>query len=161
MDKLPDIFTARKKVNTLFGFIDVSEKSGKIVYGVDTGKTDTEGNAIYKADNEDNNMMDYIMRDPTIVNLQREIANADIKSNMKLNPGAYITAKNNDLKRIGKYIAEFFSSKYVQYLQYGYSQKEAEVRAKKDADHEEANMMAMHKSVFSKDLSQLNLDRSL
>lgn len=113
--------------------------------------------------NDDNNrnIDDYIYRDPTVVSLQREIMNADILSNMKLNPRAYIDSKNNDLVKIAKRARDHFKSKFIQYLEYGYTQKEAEVRAKKDADHEEANLMAMHRSIFSKDISQLNLDRTL
>ena len=141
---MANIYNDRTRINGLFGQIGVSRTDGTVTLV-----------------NNDQNVDDFIYRDPTIVSLQREIMNADITSNMKLNPRAYIRSKNNDLVKIARRTTQHFKSKFLQYLEYGYTQKEAEVRAKKDADQEEANLMMMHRSIFPKDISQLNLDITL
>jgi hypothetical protein len=136
----PNIFTDRPNVNSLFGAFSVSRTSIAVNA---TGITD---DSVY----------DYILRDPGIRELQRDIEMAEINMNIKFAPEEYINEKNRHLQAISTNLRIYFRDKLTLYMKHGFSQNEAMKKATEATNKERELLMILHKRKFKKEVDQLN-----
>ena len=136
---MADIFTDRPDVNSLFGTF-----------------TPSSTNMTIDATNiNNNNVYDYILRDPGIRELQQDILQVQTNMDIKFNPSEYINNKNLDLQTITRKLRDYFKVKFALYMSNGYSQKESEKKAMEETNRERESLMKLHKRSFPKEVDQL------
>lgn len=140
---MQNIYKNRTNVNSLFGTYDVNRTTGLV------DATNINDLSIY----------DYVLRSPDVKNLGQDIYDTKNKLNMKFKPAKYIKKKNDDLAEISIRLRDVFKDKYKLYLEYGYSQKQAQQKAKEAVDMEEKELLKLHKVRFPKEANELNLDK--
>lgn len=107
------------------------------------------------------NLYNYVIRDPKMGELEHEIDLAKIKLDMNLDPVAYINAKRADLISNTKILRKLFKKKFALYLSNGYTDKQAQAEAMRHVKTEEQHLNQLHKRKFPKEIDQLKIDNKI
>lgn len=129
----------RNNVNSLFGTYVIAQNSTEVVFNAGV----------------DDNIYDYILRDPKVKSLNNEIEQVQINFNIKKNPQTYLVNKTSNLEKIAKECKKFFKKKFEFYLNAGYDQETAEKKATEATNHEKDELMKIHKKKYPVEYTSL------